>query len=273
MGSRTKKGETGHEKTGHGSLKIALQAVNIPTDEEGFVALEDIGISKVFAESSEPRTLRIAPRSGVPSLREPTPENDKEGVVKVLLEHPILSYGMIEGAGGEFRFITIGCTGCTHYVVVRGVVSFTFYVKATSVTIEEAVFELLVNNLLKGPRIYDKTAAIIKDFFPRIMSAVHKDPVILNTIIRTAEKLDLPCRIYFDPDDHSKNMISVDGYVYGYNLNDYPKPQINRTLRVLEKQEKRDRRAQHRCTEHMNALERQAMIENLEKAIKVAEEA
>ncbi|MNR45862.1 hypothetical protein D3C85_1647560 [compost metagenome] len=76
--------------------------------------------------------------------------------------------------------------------------------------------------------------------------------------------------MYIDPEDASKNMISVDGYVYAYDLNEYPKSQINRTLRVLEKQEKRDRRSTPRCVEHMNAREKQQLAQRLESVLQPA---
>lgn len=264
MSSQTKKNAISHQSLTPSLLEIVLQATNHPDDGENFSLLSDLGIDKAFAQSTEERVLRVIAITGKPTFRELTPNTSRDGIVNVTLHHPIISYGMIQSDSGDFRLVTIGCTERTHYVVVRGCVSFTFYVPRSSITVEEAVFELLSNNLIKGPRIYEKTAAIIGDFFPKIMSAVYKDLTILRTTIRTADKLDLPCRIYFDPENHDDARISVDGYVYGYDLNVYPKAQINRTLRVIEKQEKRDRRAQHRCPEHMNAREKQLLAQRLE---------
>jgi hypothetical protein len=268
MTSQAKKNAISHQYT-PSPLGIVLQATNHPGDGEAFSLLSDLGIDKEFAQSTEERTLVVLSQTGKPSFRTPAEENS-DRVVKVVLNHPIISYGMIEGNNGDFRLVTIGCTERTHYVVVRGSVSFTFYVPRSSITIEEAVFELLTNNLIKGPRIYEKTAAIIADFFPKIMSAVHSELTILRTTIRSADKLDLPCKIYIDPEDASKNMISVDGYVYAYDLNEYPKSQINRTLRVLEKQEKRDRRSTPRSVEHMNAREKQQLAQRLESVLQPA---
>jgi hypothetical protein len=269
MQSQAKKNQISHNYVAS-PLAIVLQATNHPCDDEAFSLLSDLGIDNDFAQSTEERTLGVVTRTGKPTFRAHLHEDPADRVLKVVLEHPIISYGMIEGNKGDFRLITIGCTERTHYVVVRGSVSFTFYIPRSSITIEEAVFELLTNNLIKGPRIYEKTAAIIADFFPKIMSAVHQDLTILRTTIRTADKLDLPCRIYFDPENHDDCRISVDGYVYGYDLNEYPKAQINRTLRVLEKQEKRDRRAAPRCVEHMNARERQQLAQRLEQTTLLA---
>lgn len=264
MQTKAKKHEISHRGISGDPLQIIVQAMHLENDGEEFCLLSDIGISDEFARSTEERTLRVVARTGAPTFIDRLEDTHTDPVISVVLSHPIVSYGMMEGSNGDFRFITIGCTEQTHYIVVRDIVSFTFYVPRPSTTIEEAVFELLTNNLLKGPRIYEKTAAIIGDFFPRIMTAVHDDLTILRTTIRTADKLDLPCRIYFDPENPADSMISVDGYVYKYNLNVYPKSQINRTLRVIEKQEKRDRRAKPRCPEHMNARERQQLAQRLE---------
>ena len=267
MQTKAKKHELSHQGISATPLKVVIQATSLEEafrEDLDFSLLSDMGIDTAFARSTEERVLRVVARTGKPTFRDRIDDTHTDPVVSVTLNQPIISYGMMEGSNGDFRFITIGCTEQTHYVVVRGIVSFTFYVPRSSITIEEAVFELLTNNLIKGPRIYEKTAAIIGDFFPKIMTAVYDELTILKTTIRTADKLDLPCRIYFDPENPADAMISVDGYVYGYDLNVYPKQQINRTLRVIEKQEKRDRRATPRCPEHMNARERQQLAQRLE---------
>lgn len=243
-------------------LRVVLQAVNQTGFSEEFKLLEEVGIDKEFASSSEERILGVETHTGKPTYLAAT----KDIIIDVALSYPIISYGMVVGDNGNFRLVTIGCTQRTHYVVMRGSVSFTFYIARSSLTVEEAVFELLTNNLIKGPRLYEKTAVILTDFFERLMTAVYTDLTILKTTIRTADKLDLPCKIYFDPEAPKDTMISVDGYVYGYDLNVYPKAQINKTLQVLEKQELRDRRKNPRAPEHMSAIEKRKLAQRLEKA-------
>jgi hypothetical protein len=244
-------------------LRVVLEASNRVEEGNGGVLITDLGLDQAFIDSTQERVLEVLSHTGKPKLN---PEGPGPAV-KVFLEGPIISYNMIVGDNGNFRFVAIGCTQRTHYVVVRGNVSFAFYVPEASTNMREAVLELLYNNLIKGPRIYIKTAMIITSFFEKIMQAVFPDPVELVTTIRSAEGEDMPCRIYFDPDAPQDAMISVGGYVYGYDLNVYPKAQINKTLRVIERNERRDRRATPRSPADMNFRERAQQISLLEKAL------
>jgi len=55
--------------------------------------------------------------------------------------------------------------------------------------------------------------------------------------------------------------------VYGFNVNEYPKPQINRTLRIIERNENLDRRKRHRNPAHMNHREKAEMAKRLEQSL------
>lgn len=241
-------------------LRVVLHASNIDGGGKDSMLITDLGLEESFIHASGARVLEVFVHTGKPKLD----PNGPGPVVRVNLEHPIVSYNMLVGDNGNFRMVTIGCTERTHYVVMRGNISFAFYVPRSSMTMQDAVLELLFTNLLKGPRIYVKTAIIIHKFFEKIMACVFPDPVILTTTIRSIEQHEMPCRIYFDPDDIEGTMISIDGYVYGYDLNTYPKSQINKTLRVIAKGEKRDRRSVHRSAAHMNFREKQELAARLE---------
>lgn len=244
-------------------LRVVLHATNHPSKDGESTLITDLGIDPAFIADPSPRTLEVCVFTGRPKT-----DLDAPGAtIKVMLEHPMISYNMMVGDNGNFRMLAIGCTERTHFAIVRSYASFAFYVPRSSMTMQDAILELLYNNLIKGPKIYDKSASIIHNFFEKALQAIFPDPVILTTVITSVEGHEMPCRIYFDPEDPKEAMISIDGYVYGFNVNEYPKPQINRTLRIIERNENLDRRKRHRNPAHMNHREKAEMAKRLEQSL------
>lgn len=210
---------------------------------------EDLAIPQLrfftpdFLASCESRSFFICTKTGLPieDPKEVRKETETKSVnriaVEVFINQPIVSFNQIVGDNGNFRFISVGCTERTHYVVIRGNVSFTFYAPFTSITPKDAVHALLNNNFIEGPRLYEKTAIIVQDFFYLIMAAVYPERDTYETTIKTITNLTLKCRVYFDPDKPKDSGISIEGYMYPFDMNTYPKPQLNRALRKMTKDE------------------------------------
>lgn len=247
----------------NGALRTVLHATNHPSDDRDHCLIAHLGIDPAFIADPSDRTLEVYIHTGRPKVNPDAPGPS----IKVMLKYPMISYNMIVGDHGNFRMIAIGSTERTHFAFVRGKISFAFYVPRSSVTMEDAIMELLYNNLIKGPRAYEKTASIIDNFYEKVLQCIFPDPVVLNTIITSFEGEEMPCRIYFDSEAPDDAMISIGGYVYGYNVNQYPRDQIQRTLKVVERKEKRDRRATHRSPNHMDHRERAAMNKRLEEVL------
>lgn len=244
-------------------LRVACQTGVQTKGEKNFVPLLEL-FSSNFVDSYEDRKTHISTATGLPVEQPPEKTTGTASVnriaVEVLISRPIISFNMIVGDNNNFRFISIGCTDRTHYIIVRGNISFTFYVPSSSVTPRDAVHELLTNNLVKGPCVYLKSSTIIQDFFELILAAVYPEAGMYQTVIKTADDMVLPCRVYFDPAKPKDSSISIAGYVYPFDLNRYPRTQLNKAVRRLPQSEVTERIAAPRPFNKMSTLHRRQVV-------------
>lgn len=244
-------------------LRVACQTGVQAKGEKNFVPLLEL-FSSNFVDSYEDRKTHISTATGLPVEQPPEKTTGTASVnriaVEVLISRPIISFNMIVGDNNNFRFISIGCTDRTHYIIVRGNISFTFYVPSSSVTPRDAVHELLTNNLVKGPCVYLKSSTIIQDFFEMIMSAVYPERGVYQTIIKTANDMILTCRVYFDPAKPKDSGISIAGYMYSFDLNSYPRTQLNKTVSRLPRAEVKEHIDAPRPFNHTSTLYRRKAL-------------
>lgn len=227
------------------------------------VPLETIFPDKGFRESHDPRSIFISTATGLPienpALNPPAVPPREKPAIEVFLHKPIISLNIIADKEGLFRLVTVGCSDRTHYVFVRGKVLFSFYIPVSSVTAQDAIKELLTNNFIKGPCVYNKSSTILQDFFASILSAVYPERTIISTIIKSSIGITMSCRVYFDPAKPKETAISVNGYVYPFPLERYPRSAVIRAVSKLTEEEVANRREAPRSIAHMTPSQQREM--------------
>lgn len=190
-----------------------------------------LGLTAEFCKSSEERQLNISIETGMPEF-DPTA---KRTFRTVNLFQPIVSYSMFKTEDGNARFICIGCTNKTVYMIVRKELAYSFVIDMSSLTAKEAVKNLYVSNLNKGPVVFEKTGKLLNGFFERLFTAVYHEPTIIAFDAKHISGDSVAIKLYFDPAHPDNNMMSVNGWVYDVQLNEFPSKQINRGYNIKKK--------------------------------------
>jgi hypothetical protein len=180
------------------------------------------GFTKEFIDSSEERLITFDGSTGRPVIGEPQGKHRN-----IMINRPVLGLGIMETPDKLIIITALYCQNRTYYMVIKGPIIFVFHLDVTSLDMKDAVRELLVSNLLKGPRIYEHTASITVNFWAKVLAAVYKEPEIIDIQLMTRDGLPVPSRIYFDPRKPLDTILSVGGWCHGFDLRDFPKQQIS----------------------------------------------
>lgn len=188
------------------------------------LAQTELGLTPYDCKSFETRVVRVDINKGVinPAL------TDKKSFRDLTLEDPIVSYTLFETEDGRSRFLAIGCTGKTVYMIIRKDLSYSFVIDVSSLNPLEAVTNLYISNLNKGQASFNKTAGLLSNFFENLFSAVLEDRTILAFEVTRFSGTIANVRLYVNPKDHTENMLSVNNYVFDVELNKFPGRQIAR---------------------------------------------
>lgn len=192
---------------------------------------KELGLSVAFCRQNQERMLRINIETGMPELD----PQAKHAYREVVLVQPIVSYTMFETADGTSRFICIGCTNKTVYMIVREELAYSFVIDMSSLNAKEAVKNLYVSNLNKGPIVFQKTTKLLDNFFLNLFSATFSENTLLEFEVVHISGNKVNAKLYLHPRKPEANMFSVNGWVYDVLLDEFPGKQINRGYNIRKK--------------------------------------
>lgn len=193
-----------------------------------------LGLTGAFCKLNVPRVLRINIETGMPQ-----DGNSQAPFREVMLHQPIVSYSMFKNKDGSARFICIGCTNKTVYMIIRKELAYSFIIDMSSLTTKEAVKNLYISNLNKGPVVFGKTSRLLNGFFDRLFTATFREPCVMPFEAKHISGETVQGKLYFDPDKPANNMLSINGYVFDVQLNEFPSKQINRGHNIKKKDDER----------------------------------
>lgn len=231
--------------------------------------LEAVNIPGNIARANEERTIRIDIRTG---MLVDDPAADKRRSREVVLTSPIMSYTLMQTNDGKVGFAIIGCTDRTVYMFLRDDLAYSFAINEVCLSAQEAVLKLYIDNVNKGKGLFARSASLIPGFFWKAFSAVHPVQILLNFDVLHSSGNPVKARLYLDPHHHEKCMLSVNGWVFGVDLNEYPLQQLSRGYNMKNKERRKrppnnpvEQRRELEATSlgrpYMNALERKRMID------------
>jgi len=198
--------------------------------------LEQQGFSRDFQRASGEREVYIVLETGL--VAKPEDKDRKQATIRI--EGALIAYGQVESHDHDFRMVMLSTQRRTYFLVVNGPVKFIFFITTASVNMKDAVRGLLNDNLLRGPKFYEKTAGIMQDFWFRLLSSVITEPEIIEINLRSVNNHTVPSRVYFNPNNQTESILSIGGYCFDYQLQNFPREEIAKgTGQWMREQEKR----------------------------------
>jgi hypothetical protein len=76
----------------------------------------------------------------------------------------------------------------------------------------------------------------LNNFFERLFAATFNELTVLSFDTKHLSGDNLPMKLYLDPQKPTNNMLSVCGWVYDVDINDFPGRQINRAYNIKKKE-------------------------------------
>lgn len=195
----------------------------------------DLRFESFGAPSTEQTLVRVDTRNGQFVLQ----DAEAEHAVYAKFEGPIVSHGMLTDEEGRFRLIALGGVDKTQFIVVRDSTIFMFALPVTSRSLKDAIIELMIHNLGNSATGYKRTARTINGFFTKALKPLIKERIVFAAGLVNWSQVQMKVRVYLDPKDLSDSMISINGYVYGWDPDDYPNDQVGRECRRIKRH--------HRC--------------------------
>lgn len=203
------------------NVELDLSALNQGKDFQGMMHTH-VGLMPAFVASDVRRCLSIDVNTGKPAYRA-----DKRNLM-VPFEDPIILYSILVAEDASTRIVIIGTTTRTYYLIGKERTGYFFIIAESSVDLKEAVINLYENNLNKGPEVFNRTQEAAPGFFSALFKVVFDDLLVHQFTVKSLGGTPVAARVYINPHDSSRDMISVSGWVQGLDLDNYPSEQIQR---------------------------------------------
>lgn len=161
---------------------------------------------------------------------------DRRTTHKLELVGQVYSYGRFEqthpGEEGGFRLGYIVTSEATFFVIGLGPKIWNFRIEGSFGTPQDVIGAYFFNRLNAGPRSFENSATTYEDFWQHLLAAVFEEPTIFHGTTLNINRQFVPVKVYFTPGKPSENILSVGGYCFPINLNEFPRQQINRGCKL-----------------------------------------
>jgi len=187
------------------------------------VLLFDLGFTQDFIRSHEERVVKLSLVTGLPVWKD-VPEK----VIELMIDSPIIGHSVIKSECGDHFVIGILRTvKQTYFSFKKGHFDFVWRTRGNAGDAQEAVKRLFETNIDRGERLYTSASKNLPDYWYKVLEAVFFDSTVIPFTLTTAKGKPVPCRLYFDPENRAATIISIGGWCYDFDLNNYPSKQIN----------------------------------------------
>lgn len=146
----------------------------------------------------------------------------------VLVEGQILGTAALVSAELDYKIVIVFTSTRTYFTLLPGGKVFGFYIPNVSKNAQEAVLNLISNNLARGKDTFEKTCNRLYPkalFLWELLTAVTPEDAVLEMSVTSAARGDavkVPAKLFFYRDQRSKTILSIGGYCYDLNFKEYP---------------------------------------------------
>ena len=205
------------EKTSSPSLFAIKQILDV-------FGLVKAGADLAFLNRNEARMVSVNVTQGELEFK-----NVKGNIKEVLIEGRVLNTYSLVSEKLTHKVLIIATTTRTYFQMMPDAKCYGFYVPEVSISLEDAIVNLLANNLTRGSNIFDKTASRLDPhavfLWEMLLVAIPETRIIPFSLKLGSvdAPVKVPVKLYFDRDDISKAAISVAGTVLDFDFKKYPR--------------------------------------------------
>lgn len=146
----------------------------------------------------------------------------------IMVEGQILGSASLVSSELDYKILIVFTSTRTYFNLLPGGKIFGFYIPAVSKNAQEAVLNLIANNLARGKDTFEKTAARLYPnalFLWELVHAVSPEDAFLDLKLSSGPRGDVktvPAKLFFYRGQRSKTILSIGGYCLDFNFKDYP---------------------------------------------------
>lgn len=146
----------------------------------------------------------------------------------IMVEGQILGSASLVSSELDYKILILFTSTRTYFTLLPGQKLFGFYIPAVSKNAQEAVLNLIANNLARGKDTFEKTAARLYPnalFLWELVHAVSPEDAFLDLKLSNGSRGDVktvPAKLFFYRGQRSKTILSIGGYCLDFNFKDYP---------------------------------------------------
>lgn len=154
--------------------------------------------------------------------------NVKGRIRDITVEGQIIGSASLASSELDYKILITFTDTRTYFTLLPGAKLFGFWVPAVSKNAQEAVLNLITNNLARGKDTFEKTANRLYPealFFWELMHAVCPENATLEMEVATSIRgsaVKAPAKLFFYRGERAKTILSIGGYCYDFNFKDYP---------------------------------------------------
>lgn len=165
-------------------------------------------------------------------------KNTKGKIRDIAVEGQILGSASLVSADLDYKIVIVFTNTRTYFTLLPGGKIFGFYIPVVSGNAQEAVMNLIANNLGRGKETFEKTAARLYPnalFLWELVHAVTPEDKFLDLKLTSGNRNDtkvVPAKLFFYRGQRSKTILSIGGYCLDFNFKDYPETYLDAFKRV-----------------------------------------
>lgn len=165
-------------------------------------------------------------------------KNTKGKIRDIAVEGQILGSASLVSADLDYKIVIVFTNTRTYFTLLPGGKIFGFYIPVVSGNAQEAVMNLIANNLARGKETFEKTAARLYPdalFLWELVHAVTPEDKFLDLKLTSGNRNDtkvVPAKLFFYRGQRAKTILSIGGYCLDFNFKDYPETYLDAFKRV-----------------------------------------
>lgn len=155
-------------------------------------------------------------------------KNTKGKIRDIAVEGQILGSASLVSSDLDYKIVIVFTTTRTYFTLLPGGKIFGFYIPVVSGNAQEAVMNLIANNLARGKDTFEKTCNRLYPkalFLWELVHAVSPEDKFLDLKLSTGNRNDaktVPAKLFFYRGQRAKTILSIGGYCLDFNFKDYP---------------------------------------------------
>lgn len=165
-------------------------------------------------------------------------KNTKGKIRDIAVEGQILGSASLVSSELDYKIVIVFTSTRTYFTLLPGQKIFGFYIPVVSGNAQEAVLNLIANNLARGKDTFEKTAARLYPdalFFWELVHAVSPEDKFLDLKLTSGARGDVKtvsAKLFFYRGQREKTILSIGGYCLDFNFKDYPETYLDAFKRV-----------------------------------------